>query len=65
MRTILIAHRDADFAEQLAAELRAWGYRVIDCPRPLPRVRDIVWGCEWARRPEPVDRSPHRSAADR
>ncbi|HEY1296842.1 MAG TPA: hypothetical protein VGJ60_27500 [Chloroflexota bacterium] len=36
MRTILIAHRDADFAEQLAVELRAWGYRVIDCPGPLP-----------------------------
>jgi hypothetical protein len=36
MRTILIAHRDADFAEQLTMELRAWGYRVIDCPGPLP-----------------------------
>src|SRR5579871_2362305 len=36
MRTILTAHRDADFAEQLAIELRAWGYRVIDCPGPLP-----------------------------
>jgi hypothetical protein len=36
MRTILIAHTDADFAEQLATGLRAWGYRVIDCPGPLP-----------------------------
>ena len=36
MRTILIAHRDADFAEQLTIGLRAWGYRVIDCPGPLP-----------------------------
>ena len=36
MRTILIAHRNAEFAEQLAIELRAWGYRVIDCPGPLP-----------------------------
>jgi hypothetical protein len=36
MRTILIAHRDTDFAEQLAKELRAWDYRVIDCPGPLP-----------------------------
>ena len=36
MRTILIAHRDADFADELATELRAWGYRVIECPGPLP-----------------------------
>lgn len=36
MRTILIAHRDANFAEQLATEIRAWGYRVIECPGPLP-----------------------------
>jgi hypothetical protein len=36
MRTILIAHRDAAFAATLAVELRAWGYRVIDCPGPLP-----------------------------
>ena len=36
MRTILIAHRDADFADQLAGELRDWGYRVIECPGPLP-----------------------------
>ena len=36
MRTILIAHRDPDFAEELAIELRSWGYRVIDCPGPLP-----------------------------
>jgi hypothetical protein len=36
MRTILIAHRDEDFAEQLTGELRAWGLRVISCPGPLP-----------------------------
>jgi hypothetical protein len=36
MYTILIAHRDTDFAERLTTELRAWGYRVIDCPGPLP-----------------------------
>jgi hypothetical protein len=36
MRTILIAHRDAEFAEKLAAELRYAGYRIIDCPGPWP-----------------------------
>jgi hypothetical protein len=36
MRTILIAHRDVDFAEQLTAELRQAGYRVIECPGPWP-----------------------------
>lgn len=36
MRTILIAHHDPLFAEQLAAELRKEGYRVIDCPGPWP-----------------------------
>jgi hypothetical protein len=36
MRTILIAHRDAAYATALAAELRSWGYRVIECPGPLP-----------------------------
>jgi hypothetical protein len=36
MRTILIAHRDAGFAERLSIWLRAWGYRVIDCSGPLP-----------------------------
>jgi hypothetical protein len=36
MRTILIAHRDAAFAERLTTRLRAWGYRVVDCPGPLP-----------------------------
>jgi hypothetical protein len=42
MRTILIAHRDAAFAEQLAAELRGWDYRVIDCPGPLPPVARCI-----------------------
>jgi len=42
MRTILIAQRDVDFAEHLAAELRGEGYRVIECPGPLPpRARCI------------------------
>ena len=36
MRTILIAHHDQSFTEQLAAELRESGYRVIDCPGPWP-----------------------------
>ena len=36
MRSILIAHRDGDFADTLTAELRGWGYHVIDCPGPLP-----------------------------
>ena len=36
MRTILIAHHDQTFAEQLTAELRAGGYRVIDCAGPWP-----------------------------
>jgi hypothetical protein len=42
MRTILIAHRDAAFASTLATELRAWGYRVIDCPGPLPAVTRCI-----------------------
>jgi hypothetical protein len=32
MRTILIAHRDVVFAEQLGAVLRNGAYRVIGCP---------------------------------
>lgn len=36
MRTILIAHHDQDFSQQLAGELRAAGYHVIDCPGPWP-----------------------------
>jgi hypothetical protein len=36
MRTILIAHRDAAFAERLASQLRGAGYRVITCPGPWP-----------------------------
>ena len=38
MRTILIAHHDQAFAEQLTAELREGGYRVIDCAGPWPPV---------------------------
>ena len=36
MRTILIAHHDQAFAEQLTTELREGGYRVIDCAGPWP-----------------------------
>src|SRR5947209_4314251 len=36
MRTILIAHHDQAFAEQLTSELREGGYRVIDCAGPWP-----------------------------
>ena len=36
MRTILIAHDDHAFAEQLTTELREGGYRVIDCAGPWP-----------------------------
>jgi hypothetical protein len=42
MHTILIAHRNIQFAEQLARELRkAGGYRVITCPGPWPPQRCI------------------------
>jgi hypothetical protein len=36
MKTILIAHRDADFAERLTTDLRASGFHVIDCSGPQP-----------------------------
>jgi hypothetical protein len=36
MKTILIAHRDSAFAQQLAADLRVGGYHVIDCSGPQP-----------------------------
>ena len=36
MRTILIAHHDQAFSEQLSVELRGGGYRVIDCAGPWP-----------------------------
>src|SRR5262249_10587686 len=36
MRTILIAHKDLDVATELAAEFRQSGFRVIECPGPLP-----------------------------
>jgi hypothetical protein len=41
MRTILIAHRDAAYAERLSAELRDGGYRVIVCAGPQPPQRCI------------------------
>ncbi len=36
MRTILIAHRDVNFASALAGALGAAGYRTIICPGPWP-----------------------------
>jgi hypothetical protein len=36
MKTILVAHRDETFAEQLTAELHRGGYHVIDCGGPWP-----------------------------
>jgi hypothetical protein len=36
MKTILIAHRDAAFAERLTADLRSGGFHVIDCSGPQP-----------------------------
>ena len=44
MRTVLIAHRDVAFAEQLAAELRQAGYHVIDCPGPWPPAERCIRG---------------------
>ena len=37
MRTILVAHHDQAFAEQLTTELREGGYRVIECAGPWRR----------------------------
>jgi len=42
MRTILIAERDEAFAEELAAQLRAGGYRVILCPGPYPPAERCI-----------------------
>lgn len=37
MHTVLIAHRDVDFAEQLAGQLRAGGYHtIVSCPDARP-----------------------------
>ena len=42
MKTILIAHHDMGFAEQLASELRSGGYfTVLTCPGPWPPERCI------------------------
>ena len=42
MWTVLIAHHDAAFAEQLAAELRTAGYRIIDCSGPWPPAERCI-----------------------
>ena len=42
MRTILIARGDMNYAERLAAELRADGYRVICCPGPWPPATSCI-----------------------
>ena len=40
MHSILIAHRDVGFAEQLATQLRAGGhYTIVTCPGPWPPQR--------------------------
>lgn len=44
MRTILIAHRDLGIAEQLTAELRQAGYRVVECPGPWPPKERCIRG---------------------
>ena len=36
MQTVLIAHRDSAYAEQLATDLRLAGFRVISCGGPWP-----------------------------
>lgn len=36
MQSILIAHRDPTYAEQLATDLRVAGFRVITCGGPWP-----------------------------
>lgn len=42
MHSILIAHRDVEFAEQLARYLRASGYfTIVTCPGPWPPERCI------------------------
>jgi hypothetical protein len=42
MHSILIAHRDVGFAEQLATQLRASGYfTIVTCPGPWPPQRCI------------------------
>src|SRR5438067_10363744 len=42
MHSILIAHHDLEFAEQLATHLRASGYfTVVTCPGPWPPQRCI------------------------
>src|SRR5438067_11811332 len=42
MHSILIAHHDLEFAEQLATHLRASGYfTIVTCPGPWPPQRCI------------------------
>ena len=42
MQTILIAHADTAFAEDLTRELRAGGYSVTDCPGPWPPAQRCI-----------------------
>ncbi len=42
MRSILIAHRDVAFSNQLTADLRSAGYHVIDCPGPWPPAERCI-----------------------
>jgi hypothetical protein len=42
MHSILIAHRDSGFAEQLASDLRADGHNtIVSCPGPWPPQRCV------------------------
>jgi hypothetical protein len=42
MQTVLIAHRDPAYAEQLASDLRQAGFRVIDCGGPWPPLERCI-----------------------
>jgi hypothetical protein len=42
MHTILIAHRDSAYAEQMATDLRQAGFRVITCGGPWPPLERCI-----------------------
>ena len=42
MRTILIAQSNISYSNELATELRAAGYHVIDCPGPWPPAERCI-----------------------
>jgi hypothetical protein len=51
MKTILIAHGDEAFAEQLESQLRNGGYRVISCRGPWRRTGACIRGDAGYRPP--------------